>query len=141
MYIEELLILIVIAFAILAYRNYKGQNVGKFITVQVQQMYDRFAPYSFKIVREKTKELGQEYTAKQYALQVIGMSVFAGAVTYLYFYNLVICIFYILIVIMFVPYLSYLRCKRVYSEFIFEQIQVYTTNVIMEFNTTKRFLK
>ena len=60
MYIEELLILIVIAFAILAYRNYKGQNVGKFITVQVQQMYDRFAPYSFKVVREKTNELGQE---------------------------------------------------------------------------------
>ena len=141
MYIEELLILIVIAFAILAYRNYKGQNVGKFITVQVQQMYDRFAPYSFKVVREKTKELGQEYTAKQYALQVIGMSVFAGAVTYLYFYNLVICIFYILIVIMFVPYLSYLRCKRVYSEFIFEQIQVYSTNVIMEFNTTQSFVK
>ena len=141
MYIEELLILIVIAFAILAYRNYKGQNVGKFITVQVQQMYDRFAPYSFKVVREKTKELGQEYTAKQYALQVIGMSVFAGAVTYLYFYNLVICIFYILIVIMFVPYLSYLRCKRVYSEFIFEQIQVYTSNVIMEFATTQSFVK
>lgn len=141
MYIEELLIIIVIAFAILAYRNYKGQNVGKFITVQVQQMYDRFAPYSFKVVREKTKELGQEYTAKQYALQVIGMSVFAGAVTYLYFYNLVICIFYILIVIMFVPYLSYLRCKRVYSEFIFEQIQVYTSNVIMEFATTQSFVK
>ena len=104
-------------------------------------MYDRFAPYSFKVVREKTKELGQEYTAKQYALQVIGMSVFAGAVTYLYFYNLVICIFYILIVIMFVPYLSYLRCKRVYSEFIFEQIQVYTSNVIMEFATTQSFVK
>jgi hypothetical protein len=42
---------------------------------------------------------------------------------------------------MFVPYLAYLRCKRLYSEFIFEQIQVYTTNVIMEFATTQAFVK
>ncbi|MEG2311424.1 MAG: hypothetical protein RSB72_01850, partial [Bacilli bacterium] len=34
-----------------------------------------------------------------------------------------------------------LRCKRVYSEFIFEQIQVYTTNTIMEFATTQSFVK
>ena len=56
MYIEELLIILVIALGVLAYRNYQGQNIGKFITVQVQQMYDRFAPYSFKVVREKTKD-------------------------------------------------------------------------------------
>ena len=141
MYIEELLILIVIAVGIVGYRNYKGQNLGKFVTVQVQQMYDRFAPYSFKVVREKTKELGQEYTAKQYTVQVVAMSIFAGVVTYLYFYNLVICLVYIVAVIAFVPYLSYLRCKRVYSEFIFEQIQVYTSNVIMEFATTQSFVK
>ena len=141
MYIEELLIIIVIAVGIVGYRSYKGQNFGKFITVQVQQMYDRFAPYSFKVVREKTKELGQEYTAKQYTVQVVTMSIFAGVVTYLYFYNLVICLFYIFAVIMIVPYLSYLRCKRIYSEFIFEQIQVYTSNVIMEFATTQSFVK
>ena len=99
MYIEELLIIIVIAVGIVGYRSYKGQNFGKFITVQVQQMYDRFAPYSFKVVREKTKELGQEYTAKQYTVQVVTMSIFAGVVTYLYFYNLVICLFYIFAVI------------------------------------------
>ena len=40
-----------------------------------------------------------------------------------------------------IPYLTYLRCKRVYSEFIFEQIQVYTTNTIMEFATTQSFVK
>ena len=141
MYIEELLIILVIALGVQAYRNYQGQNIGKFITVQVQQMYDRFAPYSFKVVREKTKELGQEYTAKQYTIQVVAMSAFTAVVTYLYFYNLVICIIYVAIVISFVPYLSYLRCKRVYSEFIFEQIQVYTSNVIMEFATTQSFVK
>ena len=40
-----------------------------------------------------------------------------------------------------IPYLAYLRCKRIYSEFIFEQIQVYTTNTIMEFQTTQNFVK
>ena len=43
--------------------------------------------------------------------------------------------------ILVIPVLTYWRCKRVYSEFIFEQIQVYTTNTIMEFNTTQAFVK
>ena len=141
MYIEELLILIFITIAVVAYRNYKGQDVRKFIVGQVQEIYDKFAPYSFKVVREKTKELGQEYTVKQYTVQVVLMAGFAAVISYLYFYNLVICIVYIIIVIMFVPYLSYLRCKRIYSEYIFEQIQVYTSNVIMEFATTQSFVK
>ena len=40
-----------------------------------------------------------------------------------------------------IPYLTYMRCKKAYSEFIFEQIQIYTTNVIMEYNTTQSFVK
>ena len=141
MYLEELLFLIVLVAIIALYRNYKGQNVGKFITTQVQEAYNKFAPYSFKVVREKTKELGQEYTPRQYLIQVIVMASFTGVVSYLYFYNLFISLVYIIIVIMFIPYLSYLRCKRVYSEFIFEQIQVYTSNTIMEFATTQSFVK
>ena len=136
-----LFLLIVIAVVVLLYRNYKGQNVSKFITEQVQAVYDKFAPYSYKVVREKTKELGQEYTARQYLIQVLLMGGFAGVVTYLYFYNIIVSIIYIIIAISFIPYLSFLRCKRVYSEFIFEQIQVYTTNTIMEFATTQSFVK
>ncbi len=141
MFFEELIIIIVIVVGIFLYRNYQGQNVGKFITSQVQEVYDRFAPYSFKTVREKTKELGQEYTPRQYLIQIGVLGGFAGVVSYLYFYNLIISIFYIVAAIMFVPYLSYLRCKKVYSEFIFEQIQTYTSNVIMEFATTQSFVK
>ena len=124
MYFEELLIIIVIIVGVFLYRNYKGQNVGRFITDSVQTVYDKYAPFSFKIVREKAKQLGQEYTAKQYILQVILFAGFGGGVTYLYFYNIVISIFYAAIAVAFVPYLAYLRCKRIYSEFIFEQIQV-----------------
>ena len=136
-----LFLLLLIAVIIVLYRNYKGQNVSKYITEQVQTIYDKFAPYSFKVVREKTKELGQEYTARQYLIQVLIMGGFAGVVTYLYFYNIIVSVIYVLIAVGFIPYLSFLRCKRVYSEFIFEQVQIYTTNVIMEFATTQSFVK
>ena len=141
MFLEELLILIAIAVALIMYRNYQGQNVGKYITSQVQVVYDKFAPYSFKMVRDKTKELGQEYTPRQYAMQVAMISGFTGIVSYLYFYSVTTTVIYVLISMDFVPYLAYLRCKRVYSEYIFEQIQVYTSNVIMEFATTQSFVK
>ena len=141
MYLFELLVIIVIFAIILLYRNYKGQNVGKFVTSQAKQVYDKFAPYSFKLVREKTKELGQEYTSRQYMIQVLVIAGFTAIITYLYFYNLVISIVYVLIAVSFIPYLSFLRCKRVYSEFLFEQIQVYTSNTIMEFATTQSFVK
>ena len=92
-------------------------------------------------MREKIKELGLEYTTRQYTIQVIMFAVVAGVIGYLYFYNLVVVIIYAIIAVATIPYLTYLRCKRQYSEFIFEQIQVYTTNTIMEFNTTQSFIK
>ena len=137
----ELIILLAIAIFVLFYRMYRGQNVYKFIIQQVGVAYDKFAPYSFKVVREKTKELGKEYTARQYTTQLLIFTVLAGAISYMYFYNLVISLIYIIVVDISIPYLAFLRCKRVYSEFIFEQVQIYTTNTIMEFATTQSFVK
>ena len=141
MYIEEFLVIAVAIALIMVYRNYKGENVNKFITNQVSQVYDRFAPYSYKTVQAKVKELGQEYTPKDYAKQVAIISGLTAVISYLYFYNLLISIIYVIISIMFVPYLTYLKSKRIYSEFIFEQIQTYTSNIIMEFATTQSFVK
>lgn len=137
----ELIILVVIAVLVLLYRGYNGKNAVRFINDQVTVLYDKFAPYSFKKVREKTKQLGQEYTARQYIVQAALIGGFAGVISYLYFYNLIISIVYLVIGIAIVPYLSFLRCNRIYSEFIFEQIQVYTSNTIMEFATTQSFVK
>lgn len=137
-------IFIAIAFIlifIIVYRKNSGENVYKYISRNVGLIYEKFAPYSFKMVREKVKELGQEYTPRQYAVQIIAFSVGAAVVSYLYFYNLVWCIVYIAVAVAIIPYLAYLRCKRLYSEFIFEQIQVYTANTIMEFATTQSFVK
>ena len=126
---------------IIVYRKNAGKNVYKYITVQVSNAYNKYAPYSFKEVREKVKKLGQDYTPKQYATQALICAAAAFGVSYLYFYNIIISIIYCIVAIMIVPYLAYLRCKRIYSEFIFEQVQVYTTNTIMEFATTQSFVK
>ena len=137
----ELFLLFVIAIFGLSYWFNNGENVYKFFVTKVSGAYDKYAPYSFKEVRKKTKELGQEYTVKQYIAQVVLFAVVAGGIAYLYFYNLIIAIIYAFIAVAFIPYLAFLRCQKVYSEFIFEQIQTYTTNVIMEFNTTQSFVK
>ena len=134
-------VIAIILLFIFVYRINTGESVYKFITNRASTIYERYAPYSFKIVREKVKELGQEYTPRQYAIQIAVFAVASAIVSYLYFYNLVWCIVYILASILVIPYLAYLRCKRLYSEFIFEQIQVSTTNTIMEFATTQSFVK
>ena len=136
-----LIVLAIAVFIILYRNNSNSNNVYKFINKKVGVLYDRYAPYSFKVVREKVKELGQEYTPRQYAIQVIVFAVGAAVVTYLYFYNIIVSIIYAIAAVAVIPYLTYLRCKRLYSEFIFEQIQVYTTNTIMEFATTQSFVK
>ncbi len=126
---------------IVAYRINNNGNVYKYISKGVGGLYDKFAPYSFKEIRKKVVDLGQEYTKKQYALQITVFGAAGAIISYLYFYNILISIIYGLVAICVIPYLTYLRCKRVYSEFIFEQIQVYTTNTIMEFATTQSFVK
>lgn len=137
----EFIIIGVILLFVFMYRMHKGESVYKFIVQQVGVAYEKFAPYSFKVMREKAKELGQEYSVRQYTMQVLIFSFIAGLVGYLYNYNLFITIIYIILAVSAIPYLTYLRCKRVYSEFIFEQVQVYTTNTIMEFRTTNAFVK
>ena len=137
----ELVIILLIVLFIVLYRQSNGESVYKFVVDNVGAMYDKYAPYSFKMIREKCKEMGLEYSAKQYTIQVVVFATLAFVISYLYFYNAFISIIYVIIVISIIPYLAYLRCKRIYSEFIFEQVQVYVTNTIMEFSVTQSFVK
>ena len=140
----EILLFIGIAFILMfvvVYRRNSGQNVYKYIANKAGYLYNKFAPYSFRVIRQKVKELGQEYTTKQYAIQIVAFMGGSFVITYLYFYSVLVSIIYSFLSVLAVPYLTYLRCKRVYSEYIFEQIQVYTTNTIMEFATTQSFVK
>ncbi len=136
-----LVILLILAVFIVAYRMNDGKNVYQFVTRSVASAYNKYAPYSFKMVREKAKQLGQEYSTRQYVAQVLIFALVAGGISYLYFFSFIWALIYAFVAVMFIPYLAYLRCQRIYSEFIFEQIQTYTTNVIMEFNTTQSFVK
>ena len=139
--IESLIVLGIAIFAIV-YRVKTGEeSVYKFIINTSADVYDKYAPYSFRSIREKVKEMGQEYSAKQYLAQIAIFATSAFGISYLYFYNIGVSIVYSIVAVAVIPYLTYLRCKRVYSEFLFEQIQTYTTNTIMEFQTTQNFVK
>lgn len=139
--LPELLILLGIAIFTMLYRRSKSGKNLKGVLDAVGGVYNKYAPYSFSTVRDKCKELGQEYTTRQYLTQIALLGGAAGVVGYFYFYSLIWGLVYAGVAIAFVPYLAYIRCQRIYSEFIFEQIQTYTTNVIMEFNTTQSFVK
>ena len=135
------IIVAILIIFIIIYRSSMGEQTYQFISKQGRKLYSKVAPYTYKEIRKKIRELKQNYTVQQYIGQVIIFALGAGIITYLYFYDLVVSIIYALAAVCAVPYINYLRCKRLYSEFIFEQIQVYTTNVIMEFNTTQSFVK
>lgn len=135
------IIVAILIIFIIVYRSNAGEQAYKYVSMQGSKLYSKVAPYTYKEIRKKIKELKQDYTPQQYIGQVILFALGGGIITYLYFYNLIISIIYGLVAVAAVPYLSYLRCKRIYSEYVFEQIQVYTTNVIMEFATTQSFVK
>jgi len=137
---EYILIIFILVFIVVNYLR-SGEQFYKFIVDTGSKVYEKYAPYSFKVVRKKVQEMGQELTPKEYILQFIIIVGGTFIITYLYFYNLVISFIYCLISTLIIPYLTYLRCNRIYSEFIFEQIQTYTTNTIMEFQITQSFVK
>lgn len=137
----ELIIMIVTALFIFMYRKNPGSAPYKYFTEAAGTLYEKYAPYSYKVVKEKAKELGQDYSMRQYIVQVALFGGVAAAIAFLYFYSLLWAIVYAIIAIAFVPYINFLRYKRIYNEYIFEEIQVYCTNVIMEFNTSQSFVK
>ena len=87
------LIVAAILIFIIIYRSANGENVYKYVSDRTSFIYEKVAPYSFKTIRDKVKELGQEYTTRQYAIQVAIFASFAAIVTYLYFYNFLYLLF------------------------------------------------
>ena len=126
---------------IIIYRKNNGIHVYKYITGQVSDAYNKAIPYSYKKVKELASKMGYDYSIKKFTTEALIMGSAAFGISFLYFYSIIISIVYTVVAILFVPYLAFLRFKRIYSEFIFEQVQVYTTNVIMEFATTQSFVK
>ena len=84
---ELIIIIFLFLFATLYYLK-KGDSLYKFIIDGANVVYDRYAPYSFKTIREKVKDLGQNYTVKDYTIQICLFGGGALIVSYLYFYNI-----------------------------------------------------
>ena len=139
--IESIIAVLILSFGVLFYFKKGDTSMHDYVIGQASVIYNRYAPYSFREIREKVKGMGQEYSKKEYAAQALIFAGVAFGISYLYFYNMIVSIVYVVVVISIIPYLTYLRCKRIFSEFLFEQIQVYTTNTIMEFQTTQNFVK
>jgi len=137
----ELVLMLIIAVFVFTYRRQNGESVYSFIVEFIKSIYSKYAPYSYQEVREKSKQLGTEYTMKEYVTQILMIGGLFAAIGYFYFYSLIRAIIYLAVSVMFIPYLAYLRNKKAYSEFLFEEVQVYCTNVINEFNTTQSFVK
>ena len=113
MSIETLFFLVtVILIFIVVYRNDSGERTYTYLLNQIGSIYDKILPYSYKVVKEKVKKLNQEYTTKQYAMQIAIFASAAAVISYMYFYNLVISVAYAFIAVGFIPYINYLRCKR-----------------------------
>ena len=106
MYFEIFIVAAIVVF-VYFYRKNTGNTSYKFISKSMSSTYEKYAPYSFKVVREKAKELGQEYTSREYAVQVAIFGVAAAFIAYLYFYSIIWSIIYALAAIAFVPYLAY----------------------------------
>ena len=126
---------------IVLYRNGSGKEIYKTLTKSANPIVNKIAPYTYKEIRKKIKDLGQNYTLKDYLSQVFIFGGIAGLMGYVYFYNIIVAVIYAVIAISFIPYIEYLRCKRLYSEFVFEQIQTYTTNILLDFQTSQSFVK
>ena len=139
-FVAFLAIALIILFIVI-YRKNNGIHVYKYVTTQMSDTYNKVMPYSYKKVKEIAKKMGYDYSIKKFTTESIIMGAAAFGISFLYFYSIIISAVYTVVALAFVPYLAYLRFKRIYSEFIFEQVQVYTTNVIMEFATTQSFVK
>ena len=137
----ESILIIVITIFVLITRFGKNDSVSGSVKSGYKKIMSKIIPYNYDDVKEKAKELGQTFDAKQYTIEFVLFLVGGGGVAFLYFRSLTWAIIYGLVATAFIPYLTVLKYKRVYSEYLFECIQTYCTNVIMEFNTTQSFVK
>ena len=138
--IESIIVILITVFILI---NVFGNNdkVSDSIKGSYKKLFSKLMPYNYDDVKNKAKELGQTFDSKQYAFQFLLFLIGGGGVAFLYFRSLTWALVYGVIATSFIPYLTVLKYKRVYSEYLFECIQTYCTNVIMEFNTTQSFVK
>lgn len=79
-FIIFVLVLAILIFIVL-YRSGTKANAYKFVNEKLNFVYEKYTPYSFRVIREKVKELGQEYTPRQYMIQIVVFAAGAAVIT------------------------------------------------------------
>ena len=138
--IETILIVLIVVFVLVS-RFGKNDSVSGNVKSTFNKIFTKLVPYNYEDVKRVAKDMGLSFNTKQYVFQFVVFAIGGGAIAFLYFRSLIWALIYGAIATAFVPYLNVLSYKRVYSEYVFECIQTYCTNVIMEFNTTQSFVK
>lgn len=138
--IETILIVLILVFVLVS-RFGKNDSVSGNVKSFFDKIFAKLVPYNYEDVKRVAKDMGLSFNTKQYVFQFVVFAIGGGAIAFLYFRSLVWALIYGAVATAFVPYLNILSYKRVYSEYVFECIQTYCTNVIMEFNTTQSFVK
>ena len=67
----EIFLVIIIFIFLVIYRKKRSDSVYNFINEQITVVYEKYAPFSYKEMRKKIKELGLDYTPRQYMMQVV----------------------------------------------------------------------
>ena len=93
MYIEIFVVLAILIF-VYFYRKNSGNTSYKFLARNIGNAYEKYAPYSFRVVQEKAKELGQEYSSRQYFIQISVFGIVSAFVAWVYFYSIIWSIIY-----------------------------------------------
>ena len=88
----EFILVGVILLFVAMYRTNNGTSVYKFFNDAGKEIYEQYAPYSYKVMHDKIKELGLEYTKKQYLIQILVFAGLAGASGYIYFYSVLVAL-------------------------------------------------
>ena len=83
-----------------------GKSALSHLGQTIAKLYNKYAPYSFAEVQEKTKQLGHPYTVREYTSEVVLIGGLFAVVGWMYFYSIPFALFYAIIAIMFIPYLS-----------------------------------
>ena len=122
--IESILIVLLTIFVIIS-RFGKNDSVNVAVKNGYKKILGKLLPYNFDDVRKKAKELGESFSIKQYIFQFVLFFIGGGGVAFLYFRSLSWALVYGFIATTFIPYLTMLKYNRIYSEYLFECIQIY----------------
>ena len=118
-FLVELTLISLIIIFVWGYRSSRnsegGESVTKFLFNGFQNIYNRYAPYSYQEVQNKAKELGYDYSTREYVGQIVLFGGGATAIAYLYFYNIPLALLYGFVATMGVPYIKYLKTNILYS--------------------------